>query len=271
MATASTSQVLAATRQWLRPVIHILIRSGVTWREFAELSKTTYVEVASAKFGKRGRPTNVSRTAVLTGLARREVRRQREKIDVEPAAPRGHITKGALVLEAWHREPGFVDEHGKPLLLPRTGSGISFETLVRRSGGSDVRPTTLLKEMISSGAVREHPDGRLEALSRLYIPHEVDAEMIRLWGSGLADLAETYAHNLTRGAKTPPRFERQAVNDHVSSEALPEFREFLEREGQAFLERVDAWLAEHEASQGRKAGEDGTAIRLGVGMYHIQD
>ncbi|HEY8508681.1 MAG TPA: DUF6502 family protein [Steroidobacteraceae bacterium] len=271
MAFASTSQVLAATRQWLRPVIHILIRSGVTWREFAELSKTTYVEVATSKFGKRGRPTNVSRTAVLTGLARREVRRQREKIDAEPAAPRGHITKGALVLEAWHREPGFVDEHGKPLLLPRKGPGISFETLVRRSGGSDVRPTTLLKEMISSGAVREHPDGRLEALSRLYIPHEVDAEMIRLWGSGLADLAMTYAHNLTRTAKTPPRFERQAVNDHVSSEALPEFREFLEREGQAFLERVDAWLAEHEASEVAKGKEDGEAIRLGVGMYHIQD
>ncbi len=67
-------QVLAATRQWLKPVIYILIRCGVTWRDFSELAKTTFVEVATRQFGKRGRPTNVSRTAVLTGLARRDVR-----------------------------------------------------------------------------------------------------------------------------------------------------------------------------------------------------
>jgi len=49
--------------------------AGITWKDFAELAKATYVEVATQEFGKRGRPTNVSRTAVLTGLARREVRK----------------------------------------------------------------------------------------------------------------------------------------------------------------------------------------------------
>ncbi len=84
MASASNSQVLAATRQWLKPLIHVLIRCGVTWKDFAELAKTTYVEVATRQFGKRGRPTNVSRTAVLTGLARREVRKQRDRLLTAP-------------------------------------------------------------------------------------------------------------------------------------------------------------------------------------------
>src|SRR5437868_8062907 len=78
MASASITQVLAAARQWLKPLVHVLVRCGVTWKDFAELAKSAYVEVATQQFGKRGRPTNVSRTAVLTGLARREVRRQRE-------------------------------------------------------------------------------------------------------------------------------------------------------------------------------------------------
>jgi hypothetical protein len=60
--------------------------------------------------------------------------------------------------------------------------------------------------------------------------------------------------------------------------ALPAFREFLEAEGQAFLERVDAWLTAHElpraadepAGQGAGATDAGRAVRLGAGIFAIQ-
>jgi Family of unknown function (DUF6502) len=265
MASASTAQVLAASRQWLRPVVYILIRCGVSWREFSELAKTTFVEVATSQFGKRGRPTNVSRTAVLTGLARREVRKQREVLETAPQALAGYVTKASLVLSAWHLDPEFLDDTGRPARLPIDGEGATFATLVRRCGGSDVRPSTLLKELRSAGAVGELPDGKLEALQRHYVPHAMDEQLIRLWGTVLADIAATYVHNLTRNARTPARFERAAVNDRIARTALPEFRRFLDREGQAFLERLDAWLTAHEARA------DADAIRLGAGLYHIQD
>ena len=66
----------------------------------------------------------------------------------------------------------------------------------------------------------------------------------------------------------PPRFERAAVNDRILKSALPEYRKLLDQEGQAFLERLDAWLTEHEAPEDTP---DDEVIRLGVGMYHIQD
>jgi hypothetical protein len=270
MASASTSQVLAATRQWLRPVVHILIRCGITWREFAELAKTSYVEVATARFGKRGRPTNVSRTAVLTGLARREVRKQRANLEAAPETLPPYVTKASLVLSAWHLDPEFLDRKGKPVVLPAEGEGATFAALVRRCGGSDVRPSTLLKELESAGAVRRRPDGRVEALQRIYIPHAIDEQLIRLWGTVLADVATTYVHNLTRNARTPARFERAAVNDRISASALPEFRKFLNEEGQEFLERLDAWLTAHELREGKRQ-PDADTIRLGVGLYHIQD
>src|ERR1700732_4160093 len=109
MASASITQVLAAARQWLKPLVHVLVRCGVTWKDFAELAKTAYVEVATERFGKRGRPTNVSRTAVLTGLARREIRKQRERVDEGPAPLTGYVTKGSVVLTAWHLDPQFLD------------------------------------------------------------------------------------------------------------------------------------------------------------------
>jgi hypothetical protein len=175
MASASTTHVLASTRQWLKPLVHVLIRCGITWKEFAEAAKTAYVEVATQQFGKRGRPTNVSRTAILTGLTRREVRVQRERLNAGPEALTGYVTKSSLILSAWHLEPEFLDASGKPAKLPLDGEGASFAGLLRRCGAGDIRPSTLLKELRSAGAVR-------------------------------ADVASTYAHNLTRDSKTPPAF-----------------------------------------------------------------
>lgn len=269
MVSDSTQQAKAATRQWLKPVVHVLLRCGVTWREFSELARTAYVDVATREFGKRGRPTNVSRTAVLTGLGRREVRKQRERLQDAPQPLAGYVTKGCLVLGTWHLDPQFLDEQGKPKLLPLEGAGATFETLVRHCG-ADVRPTTLLKELLSAEAVRETQDGRLEALKRSYVPFAIDDQLIRLWGTVLADAATTYVFNLTRKPDSPTRFERQAVSDRVAIKSTPEFREFLNREGQAFLERVDAWLTANEVTN--EQGEPGAdTTRLGIGVYQIQD
>ncbi len=236
----------------------------------------------------------MSRTAVLTGLARREVRKQREALESAPEAPEGYVAKGALVLSMWHLDPDFLDSKGKPLALAAQGDGqgagqgngqreeVTFATLVRRCGGADVPNSTLLRELRSAGAVRKLADGRYEPLMRNYIPHAMDERLIRLWGSVIADIASTYAHNLTRTGRTPARFERAAVNDRIPASALPEYRKFLEQEGQAFLERLDAWLTEHEAKEaanetadakaaGKTSKKKSDTIRLGVGVYHVQD
>src|SRR5262249_36387145 len=151
---------LDATHQWLRPLIHVLLSCGITWREFAELARTTYVEVATENFGKRGRPTNVSRTAILTGVSRREVRKQRQLLSKSRTTLSGYVTKASLVLSAWHLDPDFRDKHGKPALLRMKGAGKTFAALIERAGGADVQPSTLLKELISAGAVRTRADGR---------------------------------------------------------------------------------------------------------------
>jgi hypothetical protein len=266
---ASTDQVLQATHQWLKPLVQVLLSCGITWREFAELSKTTYVEVATRKFGKRGRPTNVSRTAILTGLVRRDVRKQRQILNATRPAPAGYVSKGSLVLSAWHLDADFRDKDGQPALLRMSGTGKSFAALIERSGGADVRPSTLLKELVNAGAVRVRPDGRLQALQRNYIPQTMDEHLVRLWGTVIADVATTYVHNLTRGGKEVKRFERAAVNDQMPRAAVAGFAELLEREGQAFLERIDQWLTARESkARGKRKGE---TVRLGVGLYHIED
>jgi hypothetical protein len=270
MPSASTNQVLESTQQWLRPLIHVMLSCGVTWREFAELSRTTYVQVASDNFGKRGRPTNVSRTAILTGLARRDVRKQRRLLAKASKPLTGYVTKASLVLSAWHLNPKFRDPKGKPAILRMEGSGKTFSALIESAGGTDVKASTLLKELVSAGAVRVRRDGRLQAVLRDYIPHSMDEQLIRLWGTVIADVATTYVHNLTRTQKGGRRFERSAVNQQMPLSAIEEYQRLLDSEGQRFLELIDTWLtARQRTVRSGKSAEP--TVRLGVGLYQIQD
>lgn len=151
------------------------------------------------------------------------------------------------------------------MALSAEGKGSSFETLCRRYA-SDVPATTMLKELKHVGAVTETPAGDLVAQTRYYMPLQMDPEQILSSGSVMQDLGNTVAHNLFRAQGEAARFERRATNAHVAADAVPQFQAFLEDEGQAFLERVDAWLTEHELDNDRSH----EGIRLGLGAYWIQ-
>lgn len=263
--------VLHATRRWLRPAIYVLLLSGVTWNEFCALAKTIYVDVASVRFGKRGRPTNVSRTAMLTGLTRRDVRAVRERTASGQPAVTIYASKASQILSRWHLDPDFIDKRGAPRVLPLEGAGPTFVELLHRAGAGDIPVTTVMRELLNVKAIRKREDGRLEVLQRNYIPRATDEQLIRLWGTVLGDVANTYVHNITRSGRTPARFERAAKSEQIPLDLVPEFRQFLEREGQAFLERVDTWLTEHQVDPASVAEDSTRVTRMGAGVYQIQD
>lgn len=267
MATEPKNAALAACRLFLRPLVYLLIKSGVSWREFAELAKTSYVEVATDRFGIRGRPTNASRVAILTGLGRREVAKQRALLAADPGNEPVYLNSAKRVLSGWHQDADYVDADGHARVIPVDGPAPSFTDLCRRYAG-DIPDSALLKELRSVGAVSKGDDQALVALSRVYIPLQVDPAKVLRAGSVLEDIGTTVVHDLTCPPKQALRFERRAANERIAKRHLAEFRGFLELEGQAFLERVDDWLTRHEASE--KEVAEGDSLRLGVGVYHLQ-
>lgn len=261
----ATRPIIAACRHWLRPIARWLLRSGLTWKEFADLSREVFVETATAEFGLRGRPTNVSRVALLTGLARRDVRRiQTDACDRRAAAAEESLNHATRVLSGWHLDADFLDPDGRPSILPATGPTPSFEVLLKRYAG-DIPTTALVKELRKSGSIEELSDGRYRALRRYYMPLPMDGRAVERAGSVLADLATTIEHNLSRAEREPARFEGRAQNRSIDPRHLPAFRAFVEREAQGLLERVDDWLANHEAETSSEAAN----LRLGVGVYAI--
>jgi hypothetical protein len=268
MEKAVSRNVLSACRLWLKPVARWLLRSGVTWKEFAELARSAFVDTAFEEFGIRGRPTNVSRVALLTGLSRRDVRRVRQQGAAGcSTSAEGSLNHASRVLSGWHLDPDFLDTDGRPRVLPAVKGQLGFDVLLRRYAG-DIPATALVKELVRSGSIERVESGAYRVLRRYYMPRQMDGQAVERAGSVLADIATTVEHNLSRGPRDPSRFEGRAQNRHVDPRNLPAFRAFVEREAQGLLERVDDWLASHEAGATTGAG---ARARLGVGVYMIQD
>jgi hypothetical protein len=276
VAEALRAAALAACRTLLGPVASLLLKCGLTWREFAEVSKTVFVDVASREYGIRGRPTNASRVAILTGIDRKEVARQRALLDAEAPAEPGKTTDATRVLSGWHQDPAFLAADGQPRVLADEGPGPSFDDLCRAHGG-DIPASALRKELVRVGAVVETAEG-LRAVRRFYMPVRLDPQWLANAGTTLRDLGASISHNLSAEPPVPTRFVGRATSTRIDPAALPAFREFLEAEGQAFLERVDAWLTAHElpraasdsSSDGTVATGAGRPLRLGVGLFAIQ-
>jgi len=257
--------MLKACRAMLRPIVRLLLKNGVMWKEFAELSKSVYVEVAGRDYGIGGRRTNASRVSILTGLTRREVKRQRDLLEGEPAPAQSKTSNATRLLSGWFQDPDFIGDDGAPLPLTREGREASFAALHRRYGG-DIPASAMLKELIQAGAVAEG-GGQLRAISRYYMPDPLDPEAVIRAGSVVNDLGSTVAWNLVRPEGAPSRIEGRATEPRVPVRRVTEFREFLEEHGQAFLELVDRWLHENRAP----SDSDKKTVRLGAGVYMIEN
>ncbi len=259
-------RILDALGRLLEPIVLLLLKSGITWREFADLAKAKYVQVATNAFGIRGRPTNASRVAILTGIDRRDVRKLRALTADEPPFAAGFMSKPTQVLAGWFHDPDFRAPSGEPRELHVSEGEGSFAALVRRYTPG-IPHVAMIKELRAVGAIEELPDGHVRVLKRNYIPRELADNQIRLWGSVLQDVGTTLEHNLMRKPTELARFERRALSLTVERSALRDFEAFLAVEGQAFLERVDDWLASHQIDSTTSAPTQG--IRLGVGVYEI--
>ena len=270
MSQDSKTTMLKAFRLLLQPLVRMLLRSGITWKEATEVCKATFVEVATNEYGLHGRPTNISRVAIMTGLGRREVSRLRKLLAAEELPDFGKMNSGTRLLTGWHLDPDYVTDSGKPRDISFDGDDEApgFSELARKYAG-DIAPITMLRELVRVGAVEEKTDGSLRVVKRYYMPLLMDADAVFRAGSVLQDMANTVDYNLVRHKAVPTRFEGRATNPNVRVADVTAFREFLEAEGQALLERVDEWLSRHEPSESSRRKYKTT--RLGIGVYQIQD
>lgn len=268
MQEKTKQQVLGAFQLVLRPIIKILLRYGISFSEFAETAKTTFVDVASAEFGLRGRPTNISRVAVMTGLTRKEVRRLRDKLNYGQNKVEVKTTPIAKVLSRWHSEREFLDEEGRPAILPFSGTDRSFSDLVKKFGG-DVPPGAMRTELKRVGSVEEDSEGRLKVVRRAVVPKDkTDYLMAFLVHSAYPLLSTIEANsNPNNESENIPQF--TAHSTAVRREDLPRLRRIsFERLSELAKSFDDLFMAYASVSDDK---EESKEQAVAIGMFYFEE
>lgn len=256
-----------AIEQLLRPLCRLLLRHSVSFGAFEAMAKRVYVDVAYKEFSIPGKKPTASRVAVLSGLTRKEVQHLLSEPENAEADVAERYNRAARVLTGWARDGDFIDADGQPRSLEPDGE-LGFAALVRRHSG-DMPARAVLDELVRVGAVRQRDDGRLELLTRAYVPQTSAVDKLGILGNDVADLITTIDHNLQHGAHDP-RFQRKVMYDAIPVSALPAFRKLSAHQAQALLEKLDAWLATQDVEQTPESQRPACA-RVGLGIYYFEE
>ena len=254
----------------LGPLVKILLENGMTHKEFSELCKFIFIDMAQKNYGIRGRLANTAKVSALTGIDRKQIKRITDKnaqgdewvIDV----PLDKLTR---ILSAWFEDAMYLSSTGRPAELPleATSGEPSLMGLIKRFCG-DVPATTLFRELKQNGSIKEEK-GLWSVQSREYINSKADAESILRTGKVIKDLGAIIHYNLyvSDDETLERRFERRTTNENIPIKYEKEFNEILRHEGQKFLDELDKWLMDKQVEN--VSSDDKKYIRLGVGMYYI--
>lgn len=250
----------------LRPLVRILIRYGLSCSEFSELAKQLYVDVADKDYAISGKKQTVSRIAVLTGLCRKEVLKIRSQLDSDSNAAVGPVNRANRVILGWLNDSEFLDEHGKPAIVPLRGEAGSFEVLVKRYSG-DITSRAILDELIRIGAAMQTEDGDLQLISEGYIP-KTENEKINVMAKCVRDQLKTIDFNLSHPSYEA-RFQRQVKYVDLSRETIKEFKEFSKERSIEFIMALNMWLADKKKNQQLTNGEP--RGKAGFGFYYFEE
>jgi hypothetical protein len=176
--------------------------------------------------------------------------------------------RAARVISGWVRDRLYHDKRGQPASLPLEGGRRSFADVVKRYSG-DMPVRAVLDELLRVGAVRELRDGRIQLISRAYIPRTGEEDKLGILGTDVAALISTIDHNLT----SPPEdalFQLKVSYDNLTSEDLPRLRHNASKKAHGLLEELDRIWSRHDRDVNPNVQGTGRK-RAMLGIYYHED
>ena len=263
-------QIRLAIFAALKPLARLLLRTGIGFREFNEVAKSAFVDVATKDYGLRGRPTNISRVAVMTGLTRKEVKKIREQIEYGYGSVVARSTPLGEVLHRWYSDKDFLDDMGVPRPLPFDGDSLSFAGIVKKTGG-DIPPGAMRTELKRIGAIRTTEEGLLEPVKRNVIVEELHDRVITGLVRGIRPIATTIAHNTNPTWQGDTWVQRTVSTRFVRPEDIGRVRRISRDRLNEFTESIDDLYSAYESIHADQEGTAGSARMIGVGVFYFED
>lgn len=270
MADDAKTTLYSAILRLLRPLVRLTLKHGVPFGVFADMVRWLYVDVADKELVLPGRAQSNSRISVITGLSRKEVLKQK-KIE-QPVDERSleRYNRAARVISGWVRDTHYTDTNGHPLpLIFETDEGdkASFTELAKQYSG-DVPARAILDELIHVGSVSRRPDGKIELVSRAYVPEKDNSSKLSILGTDVRDLLMTISNNIENPEN--PKFQRKVSYDNVPVKHAAEFKEMSALQCQELLEKLDHWLSKRDRDTNPDVKGSGRK-NVGIGIYFFEE
>ncbi|MGE4051725.1 MAG: DUF6502 family protein [Piscinibacter sp.] len=247
----------------LGPVATWLLRSGVSYGALANALKAVFVEAAEAELKRAGTAPTYSALSVLSGVHRKDVRALREAA-VEPGtAPVRGVPLASQVYTRWLSARRYRGRDGAPRALPRSGAGVTFETLAREVS-VDVHPRTVMDELLRLGLIQADGD-LLVPLAASFVPSKRRDELTSLFAANAGDHIAAAVSNLTTDA---PRYLEQSVfADGLAPASVAELHEQARAHWQKSFQDMVAAARERVQRDEDLAPQDQQRMRFGIYFY----
>lgn len=170
----------------------------------------------------------------------------------------------AEILDAWYREPAFLNENGDPRSLPLIGPK-SFSALARRflPGFS---PRDLAGILISERLIQRDSKGNVFPVRRAARFGAKSTLMMERVPALLHALFSTLRHNAQATGRPPnTRCERGTLIDRLPVEAIPAFNDYVRKLAYTLLNQTDGWARQRQTPQGIKSRQ--RLARVGVEVF----
>jgi Family of unknown function (DUF6502) len=217
-----------AMGELMAPIATLAIAQGLPFAAIENLLKTAFVDAARAAHPDQPAHRLVSRISTATGINRREVTRLTQ---AEGEAPESRRSPANRVFTKWVNDPAMKARDGTPRVLPRTGPGVTFETLAQ-SVTRDVHPRSLLDELCRIGLARV--DGEIVRVVReSFVPSDDSVRMLGFLGTNVGDHLRAAVANVL--AKEPSHLEQAIFADELSPASLATFRKLMREQWKTLL------------------------------------
>jgi hypothetical protein len=263
-----STALVNAIRRVLRPLVRLMLSSGMTYPFVAELLKGLFVDIAQKDFRLDNKTPTDSRVSLLTGVHRKDVRRLRETDLGSDVAMPASISFGGQLVASWLWEPRYLDDDGQPLPLSRWSAAsneASFEELVT-SHSTDIRSRVVLDEWLRLGIVSIDDRDRVVLNTEAFIPAEGLEEKLYFFSHNLHDHAVAATDNLLGNRQ--PRLERSVYYDALSPASIGELEQQAQQQGTKMLKSLSRSAMGLEARDAKSKVEP---QRFTCGVYFYSE
>ncbi|MBW6494787.1 MAG: hypothetical protein K0B16_09590 [Burkholderiaceae bacterium] len=256
--------LVRALRHILRPLVRLMLASGVTFPIVSELLKGVFVEVAERDFRLHGRAMTDSRINLISGVHRKDIRRLRESdLSVAEVVPET-VSFGGRLVATWLTDGRFLDETGSARPLPKiraADGGVCFADLVA-SRTTDIRQRVVLDEWLRLGIVSIDDQDRVVLNTAAFVPQPGLDEKFFFFAHNLHEHAAAATNNLL-GARAP-QLERSLIYEGLTPASVEHLDKRARQLGTRMLKELNRLASEREASE---AGNPEARGRFTCGVY----